>query len=109
MVCQEQAGYDWASIKVKTLVIGGEKNGPHFPALPKRAADTIRRPQLHLIPNVGHNPHDYRITTVAVPFIRHARRIASQLVSLIPPRLTFGRPVGSTAYASSSPADVSGA
>ena len=33
--------YDWAHIKVKTLVLGGEKDGENFPALAKHIADTI--------------------------------------------------------------------
>lgn len=57
MIYQEPVVYDWPFIKVKTLVIGGEKDGPNFPALAKRAADTIPSAQLVLIPNVGHNPH----------------------------------------------------
>lgn len=57
MVYQEPVVYDWPSIKVKTLVIGGEVDGPNFPALAKRTADTIPGAKLVLIPNVGHNPH----------------------------------------------------
>jgi pimeloyl-ACP methyl ester carboxylesterase len=57
MVYQEPVVYDWPSIKVKTLVIGGEKDGPNFPALAKRTADAIPGARLHLIPNIGHNPH----------------------------------------------------
>ncbi len=57
MVYQEPVVYDWPFVKVKTLVIGGEKDGPNYPALAKRTADTISGAQLHLIPNVGHNPH----------------------------------------------------
>jgi len=57
MVYQEPVVYDWPFIKVKTLVIGGEVDGPNFPALAKRTADTIPGAQLHLIPKVGHNPH----------------------------------------------------
>jgi pimeloyl-ACP methyl ester carboxylesterase len=57
MVYQEPVVYDWPNIKVKTLVIGGEKDGANFPALAKRSADAIPGAQLHLIPNIGHNPH----------------------------------------------------
>jgi pimeloyl-ACP methyl ester carboxylesterase len=49
--------YDWAKIKVKTLVIGGEKDGQDFPQLAKHIADTIPGAQLVLIPNAGHVPH----------------------------------------------------
>jgi pimeloyl-ACP methyl ester carboxylesterase len=49
--------YDWPHIRAKTLVMGGEKDGPNFPALAKNIADTIPGAQLALIPNVGHVPH----------------------------------------------------
>lgn len=49
--------YDWAHIKVKTLVIGGEKDGQNFPAQAKHIADSIPGAQLVLIPDVGHVPH----------------------------------------------------
>ena len=49
--------YDWPKIKVKTLVIGGEKDGQDFPALAKHIADTIPGAQLAIIPNAGHVPH----------------------------------------------------
>lgn len=49
--------YDWPHIKVKTLVLGGEQDGPNFPAQAKHIADTIPGAELVLIPNVGHVPH----------------------------------------------------
>ncbi len=57
--------YDWAHIKAKTLVLGGEKdlaggggrNGYDFPVLAKHIADTIPNAELVVIPNVGHVPH----------------------------------------------------
>jgi len=49
--------YDWPKIKVKTLVIGGEKDGQDFPALAKRIADTIPGAELVIIPSAGHVPH----------------------------------------------------
>src|ERR1022692_137167 len=49
--------YDWAHIKAKALVIGGEKDGDNFPALAKHIADTIPGAELVLFPNVGHVPH----------------------------------------------------
>src|SRR5207253_9647 len=49
--------YDWAKIKVKTLVLGGDKDGPDFPARAKHIADTIPGGELVLIPNAGHVPH----------------------------------------------------
>jgi pimeloyl-ACP methyl ester carboxylesterase len=49
--------YDWAKIKVKALVIGGEKDGADFPALAKHIADTIPGAKLVILPNLGHVPH----------------------------------------------------
>ena len=57
MVYQDPVVYDWPFIKVRTLVIGGEKDGPNYPALARRTAETIPGAQLVLIPNVGHVPH----------------------------------------------------
>ena len=48
--------YDWPRIKARTLVIGGEKDGPNFPEQARRVAETVPNGQLYLIPNVGHNP-----------------------------------------------------
>jgi pimeloyl-ACP methyl ester carboxylesterase len=48
--------YDWPRIKARTLVIGGEKDGPNYPAQAKRVADTVQNGQLYIIPNIGHNP-----------------------------------------------------
>jgi pimeloyl-ACP methyl ester carboxylesterase len=48
--------YDWPRIKARTLVIGGEKDGPSYPAQAKRVADTVQNGQLYIIPNIGHNP-----------------------------------------------------
>jgi pimeloyl-ACP methyl ester carboxylesterase len=49
--------YDWAKIKVKTLVIAGEKDGADFPRLAKHVADTIPDGELVILPNLGHVPH----------------------------------------------------
>jgi pimeloyl-ACP methyl ester carboxylesterase len=49
--------YDWAKIKVRTLVIGGEKDGTDFPRLAKHVADTIPGAELVILPNLGHVPH----------------------------------------------------
>jgi pimeloyl-ACP methyl ester carboxylesterase len=49
--------YDWAHIKARTLVIGGDKDGENFPELAKHMAQTIPHAELVLIPNVGHVPH----------------------------------------------------
>jgi pimeloyl-ACP methyl ester carboxylesterase len=49
--------YDWAKIKAKTLVIGGERDGTDFPRLAKHIADTIPGAELVILPNLGHVPH----------------------------------------------------
>jgi pimeloyl-ACP methyl ester carboxylesterase len=49
--------YDWQKIKVKTLVIGGEKDGQDFPKLARHIADSIPGAELVIIPNAGHVPH----------------------------------------------------
>jgi pimeloyl-ACP methyl ester carboxylesterase len=49
--------YDWPHIKAKALVLGGDKDGPDFPAQAKHVADTIPGAQLVLIPGAGHVPH----------------------------------------------------
>jgi pimeloyl-ACP methyl ester carboxylesterase len=49
--------YDWPKIKLKTLVIGGEKDGQDFPKLAKHIADSIPGAELVIIPNAGHVPH----------------------------------------------------
>jgi len=49
--------YDWPHIKVKTLVLGGDKDGANFPERAKHIADTIPGAELVLIPNIGHVPH----------------------------------------------------
>ena len=55
-IANDPVVYDWPHIKARALVIGGEKDGPNFPAQAKRVADTIPNGQLYLIPNIGHNP-----------------------------------------------------
>jgi len=49
--------HDWAHIKVKTLVLGGERDGENFPQLARHIASEIPGSELVLIPNVGHVPH----------------------------------------------------
>jgi pimeloyl-ACP methyl ester carboxylesterase len=49
--------YDWPKIKVKTLVMGGEKDGQDFPKLAKHIADSIPGAELVIFPNLGHVPH----------------------------------------------------
>ena len=47
---------DWPRITARTLVIGGEKDGPDYPGGARRVAESVQRGQLYIIPNVGHNP-----------------------------------------------------
>jgi pimeloyl-ACP methyl ester carboxylesterase len=49
--------YDWPHIKVKTLVLGGDKDGANFPERAKHIADSIPGAELVLIPGIGHVPH----------------------------------------------------
>jgi pimeloyl-ACP methyl ester carboxylesterase len=55
-IANDPVVYDWPHIKARTLVIGGEKDGPNYPELAKRVADTVPNGQLYIIPGVGHNP-----------------------------------------------------
>jgi pimeloyl-ACP methyl ester carboxylesterase len=57
MVYTDPVVYDWAHIKAQALVIGGEKDGPDFPALAKHIADTIPGAQLVIVPKAGHVLH----------------------------------------------------
>ncbi len=49
---------DWPHIRTKTLILGGEIDGPDFPANARRAAEILPHGEVFLIPNVGHNPHE---------------------------------------------------
>jgi pimeloyl-ACP methyl ester carboxylesterase len=55
-IANDPVVYDWPHIKARTLVIGGEKDGPNYPAAAKRVADTVQNGQVFIIPGVGHNP-----------------------------------------------------
>jgi pimeloyl-ACP methyl ester carboxylesterase len=57
MVYTDPVVYDWAHIKVKALVIGGEKDGADFPERATFIADTIRGAQAFVAPNAGHVLH----------------------------------------------------
>src|ERR1700693_5095271 len=50
ITCLDPVVYDWPKIKSKTLVLGGDKDGPDFPERAKYIADTIPGAQLVLIP-----------------------------------------------------------
>jgi pimeloyl-ACP methyl ester carboxylesterase len=49
--------YDWPKIKMRMLVIGGDKDTPDFPERAKHIAETIPHGELVLLPNLGHVPH----------------------------------------------------
>ena len=49
--------HDWAHIKARTLVIGGDKDYDGYPEQARNAAKTIPNGELVLIPGVGHVPH----------------------------------------------------
>ena len=57
MIYADPVVYDRPHIKAKTLVIGGDQDGPNFPELAKAVADAIPGAKLVLLENVGHNPH----------------------------------------------------
>jgi pimeloyl-ACP methyl ester carboxylesterase len=57
MMYAEPIVYDWPYIRVPTLVIGGREDGPNFPELAAIVAESIPGARLHLIPDIGHNPH----------------------------------------------------
>jgi pimeloyl-ACP methyl ester carboxylesterase len=49
--------HDWAHIKARTLVIGGELDGQDFPKLAKHVADTVPTAELVVLPKLGHVAH----------------------------------------------------
>ena len=49
--------HDWAHIKARTLVLGGDKDTPDFPERAAYIAKSIPRGELKLLPNLGHVPH----------------------------------------------------
>jgi len=49
--------YDWAKIKCRTLVLGGEIDTPTFAAEARHVAETIPKGELKLLPGLGHVPH----------------------------------------------------
>jgi len=57
MVYEDPVVYDWPHIKAKTLELGGDQDGPDFPALARRVAETIPNCTLVLVPGIGHVPH----------------------------------------------------
>jgi pimeloyl-ACP methyl ester carboxylesterase len=57
MIYTDPVVYDWTHIKVKALVLGGEKDGANFPERAKHIAATIPGGQAVVIPNAGHVLH----------------------------------------------------
>jgi len=49
--------YEWPHIQTRALVIGGEEDGPNYPALARAVAEALPHSELILFPRVGHNPH----------------------------------------------------
>ena len=49
---------DWPHISTKAMMLGGEDDGPNFPADMYRAAETLQNAELVLFPGIGHNPHE---------------------------------------------------
>ena len=57
MIYADPVVYDWAHIKVKALVLGGEKDGASFPERARHIAATIPGGQAVVVPNAGHVLH----------------------------------------------------
>jgi pimeloyl-ACP methyl ester carboxylesterase len=72
-IANDPVVYDWPHIKARTLVIGGEKDGPNYPAQAQRVADTVLNGQLYLIPNTGHNPQFEAPELLYPPLLRFLR------------------------------------
>jgi pimeloyl-ACP methyl ester carboxylesterase len=76
---QQQAIYgdpvvdDWPRIRARTLVIGGERDGANYPEQARNVARLVPNGRVHLIPDVGHNPHfeaPERLFPVVLAFLR---------------------------------------
>ena len=61
---------DWPHIRTKALILGGEIDGPDFPANARRAAEILPNGEVFLIPNIGHNPHEEAPDIVNAELIR---------------------------------------
>ena len=61
---------DWPHIRTKALILGGEIDGPDFPANARRAAGILPNGEVFLIPNIGHNPHEEAPDIVNAELIR---------------------------------------
>jgi pimeloyl-ACP methyl ester carboxylesterase len=76
---QQQAIYadpvvaDWPRIRARTLVIGGERDGANYPEQARNVARQVPGGRVHLIADVGHNPHfeaPDRLFPVVLAFLR---------------------------------------
>lgn len=47
----------WPQIQAPALLIGGAEDGPDYPDTSAAAVDLLPNGRLHMIPDVGHNPH----------------------------------------------------
>ena len=61
---------DWPHIATKSMVLGGEDDGPNFPELARRAAESLPNGELVLFPEIGHNPHEEAPELVNAELIR---------------------------------------
>ncbi len=61
---------DWPHIRTKTLILGGEIDGPDFPENARTAAKIFPNAEVFLIPGVGHNPHEEVPEVVNAELIR---------------------------------------
>jgi pimeloyl-ACP methyl ester carboxylesterase len=72
-IANDPVVYDWPHIKARTLVIGGEKDGPNYPAQARHVAETVQNGQLYVIAGIGHNPQfeaPDRLYPVLLRFLR---------------------------------------
>ena len=65
---------DWPHIETMTLILGGEIDGPDFPANARQAARILPNGEVFLIPGVGHNPHEEVPDIVNAELIRFLGR-----------------------------------
>jgi pimeloyl-ACP methyl ester carboxylesterase len=72
-VANDPVVHDWPHVKARTLVIGGEQDGPAYAAQARRVADTVPDGQLYLISGVGHNPQFEAPDRLYPPILRFLR------------------------------------
>jgi pimeloyl-ACP methyl ester carboxylesterase len=69
-IANDPVVYDWPHISARALVIGGDKDGPNYPALARRVVDSLQNGELYLIPGVGHNPQFEAPEQLYPPLVR---------------------------------------